>query len=856
MTNMKEKINIMQKKTNENYLRQTEIATSSNSNSFQEDNEGQGKKEKPSPRKMILTNRGTASLFFTIAQEDIEEEKKLGSKRKQQEDMLALFPEIASTWREIASTLLKAKANKKSFMKEANFQNVIPCYSKFCGMFTKLISKIAIDLENEAYYQRAFSQELIYSAILGIEYTHSLLFSEIFERKTEPGSSVINIKLVEEYFTCLRTFNEFFFVLTRIKCNTILPERHLFALQNCLSKFFDTLQKFVEKNAKIIKETLQEEKCIATFIYYVLQTIAALAIFGETAKLSQKKYTFILDRFKTIFALISKSPIFEKLYGDIFDFESEWQDLDLTKCILSSFNQKRLSLYVLKSKLQDKENIRINLRYVVISYNYKILKIVSQRLKLNYDEHLISMLSDLHHKNIFTLENMPLSKQKLESMNIILLINESSIIIKTYILTLAFFSEKLDMIQRQSNYEVIKKTAVDCFLLIMKTGMYDRFRNKDEINSVTIGFPRDLLAVIFKSLLHFIKIKGKIPLIKHGKDLVTHANLLIVDLISRLFPTDDTICLYLYKLYLFQYITKWDAEDLKGKLKKYSEEISRVFNDSDDSQEITQYLKDRIKEYSIEIYVKLSAVDCLPGIEATLSSIKENCSIESKLYMYFFILSCLLLKRKIEKDLFEQILKGNKGALKETFGKIQPSKETEAFSQQNGMGLIMEIYRNSISSYAQYQISRKDSGEDSRKGNEVNNYIEQSYYKKLNETLDAYTKIMQITGSFLYALQYINVLSEASIKESIINSSLCEKLIVLQEGREFLLKILEIYGEQIIKNIKKEDVVDIFIGLLLEVYMISTNSALGRDEEKEFIILLNAQVERLTSNSVVKYIIF
>ena len=808
----------------------------------------------------ILKQIPRASLFCSIVRDDFEGAEKANIKHGIMGDMLTLLPNISAIWNEILPILLQGKTNKKLLMKESFRPNFAPCYGKVCGLFAELVGIFAKDPNNELYTQHTFSDEFLQLAIFAIEHTHRLLASEIFGTSSTGGTEII-----AKCFELLRTFNEFFFAVAKVKCNVMLQERHLSALQKIISGFYKLLQENLLRSAAGVLQP-KRQAAVARFAYFVLQTIAAMAVFGEAPGLSKKKYAYILEKFQTTFAFISSSKSIEAIFSELYEFEHEWQTQDRVKYTLSSFNQKRLSIYVLPDKLSSgpQKNLRFSLKYVAICYNYKILRMISERTNLNYDERFLSAFCPLVKKNKELLSSMLSSKEPIDPMGVMLLLNENVTIIKSYILSLAHFSAKLDRTQTQPKYALIKETAIDSLCLGIKAGMHSVVQTRHEVDDLSIFFASDLIALVFKSLLSFrVRRSVRPPSFKYEQETISHANSLISDLTTMFIHTNDAVCTYTYRLYLLQFINAWDAQELKEKHVKYVEEMSRILNDTEGSREgeLVDYLKERSFDVALNIYVKLSSLDCSTPVESTLRSIKESANNEKQLFKYFYILECLLCKSKLQTEDFDRIQNGDFGFCADLFGSVGDSKESDTFISRDGMGLLLGIYKSASVCYLQRQKARAQAAERSLENNglspslEVNNYIVQTILKEMDSAISAYKKIADQTGAFILALSIMPPIAKYCLTCPCMEHDFYEATIQTAGGRSFLLALLKTFGTHILKSFHDPELVERYVAMLTDTFVRLGEDGMSPEDEKSMFAEISQLLKALVSERGVIFLV-
>lgn len=813
------------------------------------------------PGRMSVTRQEPRfSLFEAIPASKIaEDQKSLTSKAKKQEDIMTIFSEASTMWKDIVSKQPQGKQEIKLIK-----ASIAPIYPKLCELFKVLVQKLEEmgKRESDSAEPRSFSDDLIFYAGLGIYHTNELLLQEI-DQVLDNEAMKVNFEKFEKQFSALRTFQDFFFALAKLKCNTLLHEKNIAILEDAIKITYSTLQPKLQSNYKILLETptqAEKQKVVAFIFYYSLQEIAILSVYGEVESLTKAKYQNILERLKTTFALISQSPIFDKIFSDQYQFESDWV-LHKGKYMLSSFDQKRLRIFVQEGKLGEDENIQFSLKYVVIYYNYKILKIISQRVRLNYDEHILSIFSSLIHKNRSLLGSLISQKDKRNAMRCMLLLNENMFIIKSYIVNLAYFSDNLDPMQRQSKYDIIKETAIDCLTLAIKSGMCRRASTLDEVSQLTIFNPQDFVALLFKSLLLYKKIRIKNASSKFCLEMTKHVNILASDLVSRPIATDDTVCFYTYRLYFLNFLQEWDTEILKEKYMKYSEEMSRFLSDFDEEDlenEIVKQLKYRYQEIALEMYVKMAEVDCVTSIEATIGFIRESFTSERKLYKFFYIMLCLLSRTKISAEKFQDIMLEKAGPTLEIVKQIQDPPQTDAFINKEGMRALFLIYKNAICSIVQTKEQRAAFEQTSTTAPErksigsieVGNYVVQSHIKKLDGIITAYEGVIKMTSAYICALHYSLPIAENFLKKQEFDTEFYQKVLPLAPGRSLILKLLSILSQHLINSLRKSDLITKYAGIAIEIFRNIEQTTIPFAEEKQFLLAIIGLLEKIITESV------
>jgi len=710
------------------------------------------------------------SLFNSILIADIEEEKKQKNSGTASRDILIPFG-LADLWQEANPFLLHEKSD--------SVPNIDPQYKQICEIFSKLGMRFTIQPDIELYADRAFSSQFMLTAILSIKHTYNLIIAKLTkimeneEKGCNDGGN--DTKEVQDLYNILKIFNDFFFITAKLRCNTVLNEQHLKLLLEATKLPFQFLNDKVQNNIMLTLDTLNQQtnrSLIAVFIYHTLQTIAALAVFGESDKLSKEKYENIVEKFKTVFVLMAQHMTCEKIFSEAHSFEIGWGKYK-RKLIISSFDQKRLSIFLPKANnMLEMPNIEFSLKYVVISYNYKILKVIANRVQyIKYDEHIFSVFSAMANRNRSSLAAILSKKSLADEMALTILINENVYIIKSYILNLMLLSEGLDPIQRQVKYETIKDIALDSIYSVIKAFSH-KYPIKDVLGS-NIHSPKDLLGLIFKALLTFHKSLEKNIKMQNSSELKSNINALITEMISRPIPSDDPVCFNIYKMYLLQYIMSWDLSFLKEKHVKYTEEMSRyISNFEENSEKDTSYSDDlsvqelthQVRNLALQMFINLAKIDSAPVIEITISSIRENFTNEKKLRNYFYILTCVLTKNILPYEFFPGLLSWDREQAIVIFGGRDNIEEFKTFIEKGGMRILFANYQNTLASYKSTKAQIKQYNTYIEKNKiitaDTNIYALNEHLKKINEAVNLYKILLESTGSFICALHNVVYFTE------------------------------------------------------------------------------------------------
>ncbi len=824
-----------------------------------------GNEETFARKSRVAKAKPHVSLFSALPPSVLLDEQKTFAKRPVLDDALVSFPFVLALWKDLLVKFTKGKSGavkSAAQIKEMTRANVDAHFDPVCDIFRSLLAKLDEGAEAKDFLRKAFSEELLYLAVAGINCANYRVLREL-DNVLQSTDMELDESRAEKSFDALRLFHRFFFEIVRLRCNVVLPERPLLALQDCIKNAINELQCKIQTNFKLLVESPTQAKklrAIALLLYYVMQSVAVLSVLGEPEGQTKGKYQSVLEYLKIIFALISQSTVFDRVVSDEYEFETSWTEFKGKQLLCGPAKLKRISLFVQEGKADPKEGLRINLRYVVVYYHYKILKLLAQRQQLMYDEHILSVFSTLIHKNKSLLGSLIAQRDKQSSMKVMLLINENIHIIKTYIINLAYFSDSLDPMQRLSKYDTIKETAIDCFALAVKSGMYWKSESPAEVAKLSIATPKDFVALLFRSLLLYKKVRGRHASPKFTKEMVKYINILAADLVSRPVPTDDAICFYSYRLYFLQFLGEWEIEDLKEKYTKYTEEISRYIADFEGEEmegEVVKQLKVRNQDLALGLYLKLSQIDCTLPLETTIGFIKESYTSATKLEKYFFVTMSLLCRRKLAEECFAEVLGGGSGLLRKIIRSAPNSAETEVFIRKEGTPALFFIYKNALNSYMQTREQKASCLQESEKltdlkaaASEINVYVAQTYMNKLDATIASYEQLINSTGAFICTLQYFLPIAEDFLMNSGFDQDFYERALKLDSGRTLILSMLQIFCEHLLAELQRSEFFEKYISIIIEIFVSLSLVHIPFEQEKPFVLTIVSVLEKLLLENV------
>ena len=517
------------------------------------------------------------------------------TKKPKIKDFLDLFPDIQHKWKESIDIVLAKKHMQNHY-----------------EILTDLLKQI-VDQFPDIRERREVASEFLYLVILGLEHSVTLM-KKIGSRS--------NIEI----------YVEFLFGVTQYTSSKRLSKDHTLLLISIIKDFFESALPNTEskqKSTEVYKDTLALKKAL----YEVLTLLFIFAIFEEPSSLSDMKISFILSCIQKV--IETKTRILEEHY------EINWKEQKLGKIPVSM-----LSLYM------DKKIVKCDLKYVTIKYYYKILKITSNRGKLNYDKRYI-FISHLEDKVLSTLDSSVIDE-------LVLALNKSAIIVKSLILFITNRSDKINEELVKRLCEGVKKLTLTSFKVCMHHNMFCNITNKEDVESLSIFHPVDLASLTLKPLL-------KLP-------QSSFKNSLISDLILGLNHVRTEKEKWVCNIYLLQLMTLCDSNELY--YKKFIEDIELTLNDS-----LLDLLKNKCFYCSLELYIKE------PNLEFSFNEIKDK--INKDIDKWLYVLLCLLLGKSISFQEYEVLL--NNENANESISVIKNSKRIECFLLTNGMEWLARL---------------------------------------------------------------------------------------------------------------------------------------------------------------------
>lgn len=799
-------------------------------------------------RRESATKMQATSVFGSILISDIEGQNKTRTSEAVHKDNHPGLILLNNLWKDLSSLVYNKQS--KPGRRDSQKTNIEANYLKIASLFIKM-TQTYLPLEIAFPGGKVLPDDFILTALLTLHQTNSHAIASLSNTEIDSKIPPIDILL-----TNLKAINDFFFVLADLKYNIVFSDKYLLLLEEIVKLPFQFLCSKIQNNNQLLLSSQEQKRhLIAKYIYFSLQSIIVLSIFGEPLSLSKSKYEFILDRFKLIFGFLSQSISCEQIFREELEFESHFE-LCKFKYVLNSFAFKRLSILLQREKLDGQQPIEFSLKYVLVYYNYKILKIVIQRTQIGYNEHLLSALSALISRNSTTLNSLILQKDRENTMSVMLLLNENIYIIKTFVIILSYFSENLDPLQRQGKYDTIKEITFDCFSAALKLGLYKSPANREDAEKLSIKPPIDFLGLIFKSLLLFNKFLSKNH--KYDKEISHYINVLIISIISRHVQTEDPICYNVYRLYMLQFIQSWDPKILIEKYSKYSEEMSRYLanfvEELKSDNEIIEVLNTSTQKIALEIYIQIAIFDCVPAIETAITLLTDSYNHDKKLKQCFYILTCIFLRKRIPQETFSTLFSWNIEQTRSIFGEIDCEKEASTFLGKDGMRILFQNYKKTILHYKQakqelgkYQTNRKTLKRNSLNGlTEVDNYIYKEYTKTLENTVNSYINLMQMTSWFICTLHHISTIAEHFLHKTELANNFVEGVFTSKQGRTLMHDLLEILNDQSEIHDNKEDFIQKFVG-----FVISLLHPLEESNTKEPIkkVIVRHLIQLLTENT-------
>jgi len=767
------------------------------------------------------------SFFSSVSLEMIENEQMIRNfPTNKLDDMLQTFPFLQTSWKSIYEVLdetrLSADCTKGEIIFELLKSYTPKHYSVILGFFTSLVLELKTLPKTRPDTPKAFNDDILLLAALGIYHTNDLLLS-IFVKNINSDTLIS----IDSYLNSLKLFHEFFYAATRFKCNAMLNIDHLNVLESTVKRTFNCIKgelnypKYLENTPTCENILLMGRK----ILYYLIQTLGVISVFGESEELTKKKYEMILENFKEIFVSILNVPVMQKIFSTRCDFDIEWT-YKKGKYSINSFGQKLLTLFIQEGKIIG--SLELSLRYMILYYNYKVLKLMIKRQISLYEEKIITIICVLLYKCKGELNE--------DIFGVMYSLNESILMIKTIIGSLVYYSMDLDFIQRQRKFDAVKDSLIDNIFFSIKAGLYWNFVNKEQVANFSVFDGKDFVARFFKTTLLYKKLNKKRELLTVEE--IKHIDHISTGLLAK--PIiNETTCFYLFKLYFIEFLLQWDLNTLKEKQLKYNEEIKVYLEDFDEESsesDIVKALKKKLKEIYVGVYVDLAKIDCASSLEATISLMKKSINKERKLYMSFYILLCILIKKKITVPTFQLILNGDSVSLKEITRSLTESPETESFIKKKAMNEIFSIYKHSACAYMEAK-------------NQTNNSRELK--EEASRSLEYYAKILNLIGPFIYAIYYSVPMAKHLLEHPEFDEDFYVKLLPIPFGQDFIINIITVLSFHLTKALRNGEMFDKFAGLVVSLFTNLTQVKLPYEEEKAIISNVLDSLERVLLESVI-----
>jgi len=739
---------------------------------------------------------------------------------------LEAFSDIYS----ILKNLIKGEFNPFEDNPNALRSYIPSKYPEIIKLFTLLKEKIS--------NLHLITDSIIVLGIFGIDYTYTQLIEILCKSITDTKQHESEL---EQYFSALRIFHDFFFTLVSLG-TLILTGEQVGALSETIKVTLRTLQKKLHINL-LLENSAKQLHSLARILYYLLQTLVLLSVLSEDKTLEEIKCKTVLDIFKTLFVLMSQYTMFERVFSERLVFEYVWS-YTKGKCGVMVGGTKLYSVYLQEGKWKSDEQIEITLRYLVIYYYYHITNLKSFNGYSNQENEFI-MYSNMLRKRKSLMDNINVLKES--NINIMVYLSENVYILKT--LSCCF-----DEIKRKK-FEIVKDIAKDYFFLAIRAGMYYTPNDYIEVEKLSIEKPKDFLGSLFKTLLIYKKVHTV-----DSKELMNYINMLAVEFASIHIATDSITCLYLYKLYFFQFLSKWDLEYLKEKHTKYSEEMRRYLESYEDNEletPIIRKLKFLILEVALDLYVNFAQLDCSHFIKSAIDLISESYSKEKRLYKSFYIMINLLMKKKIPYEDFESILNESSQHLTLVKESIKESPEVTYFIEYNAIDVLFLIYKTTACSLVQFarqlsecedQVKKMLSPKSPHTIN-VKSYIEENH-KQILEDIKHVRKILRCIQSFIYALNFSVPIAKHTLSSLKFDKELWLNVVNGKQEQRFMLKLLKKLGDHLVNELKNIELIEKYTLFAMNLLRSINEILIPIEDEKGFVKNFIKVLEELILNNV------
>lgn len=564
-------------------------------------------------------------------------------KKANVKDFLELFPELQKIWKENIDVGLI-----KKYM------------SKYYSTLTDLLEKLTKHLPDAAE-QRDVTGEFLYAAMLGLEHTFALM------KKQDSPSSLARLKV----------YTEFLLGITQFTNTTLLPKDHTLLLIGAVKDFLDAALLVLSLDPKASKKTTGIYKnalLLKKALYEVLRLLLVMAIFEEPPSILEAKKSFLLNSLQKI---LESKPL-KKTLEEVNEYDDCWKKQRPGKLVLVCFNRPVLPFYVNEG---SGDVVKFSLRYVAVKYNYKIVKIIVIRSKLNHDKYKLNLfLSYLVEGMVDALGDFS-GRSTREATA---LLNESAAIAKTYAFGLASFADRLSPALVKSAYEAIKclvlksfKVAIECNLFYQAT--------KEDVNELSLFHPVDLVSLSLKPLLK-LNLPASLP--RHELNAAQNLSPLLSDLFVALKHVQGEENQWICAIYLLQLMSVWNTAELQTIKCSHYREYVQMLEVSLKNGSVIESLKNKCFDCALNCYINESKEDPKSYIE----EIKErmNSSVE---YKWIYVLLCLLLGQKESFEDFTCLLKNEESDLYECICSTENSKGVEYFLGEDGLNWVLDLYK-------------------------------------------------------------------------------------------------------------------------------------------------------------------
>jgi len=776
------------------------------------------------------------SIFSAFTLIQIAEELKSPVKQwLNLEDPLSISAEFSNLWKEFINGLAKGKRNKDTIIKELKGQTT------YFDQLNKILKEFILKVNSEKFeLKMALPEEFLFSAGALIQRGYYEIMNKGINEKSD----------IENWLDFIETGHHVFFRIIGQKGHAILSEKCLMILQDTIKTVLNNMQFHLK-----LAVTTEKSMIIKKVFEKLLFTIIIVTVFSENEHLSEAKYRSLLEYVKIMLTLILQNQDLAKIFNEPCNFIDEKYYVSkiadttkicnfINKIIISTSNNYSILSYGQYKNTAEKP--LLTLRYLLFYYQYKLQKLLIVRKQIYYDEHIFSVFSKLAKNAKSGLSFYELMDKISEKQAIFGLLNESTLILKTYILSAAYFSENALPMDKVEKYEFIKEYANVAILCAIKSNTQTQIFDNFLLN------PNDFTALIFKSLLFAKKIIKQKSDSKFPLEIIQSLNSLLSELMPKTISIDN-ISLNFYRLYLVQFLNEFEPEEIKEKYIKYAEETNKYLNNcnlEENDNELMKLLKTKIRENCVNLFIKFSQIDCELPVAIIIINLKENLTDYIKLQNLYGIIMSLLCKKIISPEnmkTLENLTNGNPENLlkiKDTIGaELINSEICKKFIEKDGISVIFKIYKNALTNYETISEQFKN-----YKEKQQENFHLEDHLKEYECKINLCKKLVESTGDLIILLHnfqqaVLNYLNNTGLDHEFYQISLSTV-----KGQRLIIRILKTISFQIYNGMQKELYIKKLAAIILEIMV--TLKAAKTENEKILLIEIAEIIKILIENSV------